>query len=44
MPLPRTVGKKVVLALVVILSLTALALTIVMPSFGIDNELVYGGF
>jgi hypothetical protein len=33
-----------VLALVVIVSLTALALTFLAPGFRLDNGLVYGGF
>jgi hypothetical protein len=39
-----TAVEKFVLALVVILSLVALALTMLAPGFGIDNGLVYGGF
>jgi hypothetical protein len=44
MTLPKVSGDKLVLAAVVIVSLAALVLTFVAPSFSVDNELVYGGF
>jgi hypothetical protein len=40
----RTPAEKTLLAFVVMLSLTALALSLLAPGFSLDNGLVYGGF
>jgi hypothetical protein len=44
MPNRPSVIKTLTLGLVVILSLAALALTVLAPGFMVDNGLVYGGF
>jgi hypothetical protein len=44
MPRPPTIIEKLVLALVVIVSLAALAFTMLVPGFSLDNGLVYRGF
>jgi hypothetical protein len=44
MPPRSSIVKKLTLGLVVIVSLAALALTLLTPGFQLDNELVYGGF
>jgi hypothetical protein len=44
MPLPSTVFEKIVLAAVVIVSLAALAFTVLAPAYSVDSTLVYQGF
>jgi hypothetical protein len=44
MPPPPTLSQKLVLALVLIVSLAALAFAVLAPGFTLDNGLVYRGF
>lgn len=44
MPQPPTSFDKIVLTAVVLLCLTALALTFLTPGFSLDSALVYQGF
>ena len=44
MPSRPALNKTLTMALVVVLSLTVLAFTLLAPGFRFDNGLVYGGF